>query len=50
MISPGFFFPVFQIVRGVKGHKKVQNDKKLYLTLHISGTIHHIIVIYGTLV
>ena len=41
----------FWVVGGVKGQKVVQNDKKiLSVVLHISGTIHYIIVIYGTLV
>ena len=32
----------------VKGQKMVQNDKKfLSAMLHISGPIHHMIVIYG---
>ena len=39
---------IFQVFRGVKGQKMVQNDKKFCLSLHISGTIYHMIVIYGT--
>ena len=40
---------IFQVVSGVKGQKMVQNDKKIMsVVLHISGTIHHMIVIYGT--
>ena len=56
VISPGVFFSFskfwfFRLVKGVKGQKTVQNDKKiLSVTLHISGNIHHMIVIYGTLV
>ena len=44
------FFSVFQnlIFGVVKGQKTVQNDKKLSVTLDISGTIHHMIVIYGS--
>ena len=53
MISPGFFsffvILIFWVVKGVKGQKMVQNDKKiLSVVLHISGTIHHMIFIYGT--
>ena len=40
---------IFGVVRGVKVQKMVQNDKKiLSVMLHISGTIHHIIVMYGS--
>ena len=51
-ISSGFFFSFFQnfhfrVVRGVKGQKIDQNDKKISVALHISETIHHMIVIYG---
>ena len=50
------FFQFFKIlsfwfVRVVKGQKTVQNYKKFYLLhfiSHISGTIHHMTVIYGT--
>ena len=60
LISPGilkkFFFKflIFGIIRGggggrVKGQKMTQNAKKiLSVLLHISGTIHHIVVIFGT--
>ena len=53
VISSGVFFHfykilIFQIVRGVKGQNLVQNNKKFSVTLHISGTIHHMNVIYGT--
>ena len=53
MQSPGFFsffvILIFWVVKGVKGQKMVQNDKKiLSVVLHISGTIHHMIFIYGT--
>ena len=51
IISPDVFhffkILICGIVRGVKGQKSVQNDI-LSVTLHISGTIHHMIVIYGT--
>ena len=40
---------IFRVVKGVKGQKMVQNNKKLCpVTLHISETIHHMIVIYVT--
>ena len=51
MISPGVFFifvkfSFFGAVRGVKGQKMTQDDKKiLSVALHISGTIYH--RIYG---
>ena len=53
MISPGFFFIfaffIFEGVRGVKGQKIVQDDKKnLSVELHTSGTINHMILINGT--
>ena len=46
------FLHFFQILilgvnSGVKGQKMAQNDKN-YVTLHISGSIHHMIVIIGT--
>ena len=52
-ISMRFFFNFFKIlifwvVSGVKGQKIVQNDKKNSVSLHTSGTIHQIIVIFGT--
>ena len=52
IISLGVFFNffkvlIFWVVRGVKGQKNSQNDKKMSVMLHISGTIH-MIVIYGT--
>ena len=55
-ISPGVFFHffdifIFQDVRGVKGQKMAQDDKKnLSVAVDISGTIYHMIVIYGILV
>ena len=40
---------IFQVVMGLKVQKMVQNNKKiLSITLHISGTIYHMTVIYGT--
>ena len=56
MISPGVFFQfcdvfIFWAVRGVKGQKMAKDDKKnLSVVADISGTIYHMIVIYGTLV
>ena len=57
MISPGIFFFfffdifIFWAVRGVKGQKMAQDDKKnMSVAVDISGTIYHMIVIYGTLV
>ena len=38
---------VFGVNSGVKEQKMARNDKKLSVTLHISGSIHHMIVIYG---
>ena len=54
MISPGFFFIfdifIFQGVTEVKGQKIAQDNKKiLSVELHVSGTIHHMILINGTL-
>ena len=57
MISPGFFWFffifdifIFQGVRGVKGQKIAQDDQKIpsVVELHISGTMHHMILINGT--
>ena len=53
IISPGVFLHFFQILifginSGVKGQKMTQNDKKMSVALHISGRIHHMIVIFGT--
>ena len=53
MISPGFFFQFFGQVSRVKGQKIAQNDKNKTITsvtCHISGTVHHMIIIFGTLV
>ena len=61
IISLGIFFFnffdifIFRTVRWVKDPKMAQDDKKnLYLkkkvAVDISGTIYHMIVIYGTLV
>ena len=39
----------YWIVSRVKGERMAQNDRKiLSVALHISGTIHHMIAIYGT--
>ena len=60
IISPEFFLfcfvflqffqmLIFGVKSGVKGQKMAQNDQKLYLvTLHISGSIHYMIMIFGT--
>ena len=55
MISPGLFsFFIFSFLMvlgggGVKGQKIAQDDQKiLSVELHISGTIHHMILINGT--
>ena len=37
-----------QNVSGVKVQKMPQNDKMMSLTLHISRSTHHTIVIFGT--
>ena len=54
IISPGIFFIFFKIlvfgtIRGeIKGQKMAQNDKKIvFFSLRVSGTIHHMIVIFG---
>ena len=52
IISPGFLYLfqiyIFGINSGVKGQKMAQSDKKLCLVVfHISGSIHHMIVIFG---
>ena len=38
----------FQAVSGVKAQKMTQNDKILSVTLRISGTVPHVIVVFGT--
>ena len=49
MISQGLFFNIFivQTVRGLKGQKMAQ---KKSIAVDISGTMYHMIVIYGRLV
>ena len=54
-ISGGFFHSfktlILWVVRGVKEQKMAQNEKKnLSVTLHMPGTMHQMIAIYGTLV
>ena len=54
IISPGYFYIfdifIFQGVREVKGQKIAQDNKKiLSVELHVSGTIHHMILINGTM-
>ena len=53
MIFPGIFsffkILIFCVVRGVKGEKMVQNEKKIMsVVVHTSKNIHHMIFIYGT--
>ena len=57
MISAAIFFYyyyyfkilIFLVVKGVKGQKMVQDGPDiLSIMLYISGTIHHMIVIYAT--
>ena len=56
MISPGAFFKfceifIFWDVRGVKAQKMAKDDQKnLSVAVDISGTICHMVVIYGALV
>ena len=38
----------FGVSSGLKEQKMVQNDKKLSVVLHISDSIHHMIMIFGT--
>ena len=33
---------------GGKGQKMAQNDQKFFVPLHISGTVPHMIVVFGT--
>ena len=44
-----FFFKIliFQVVSGVQVQEMVQNMNKFSVMLHISGTRHHTIFIYG---
>ena len=53
MTAPDAFFIFskfcfFQAVSGVKAQKMTQNDKILSVTLRISGTVPHVIVVFGT--
>ena len=53
MISPGFFSFFqdfdFAVVSGVKEQNTTKNEKKImFVVLHISGTISHMIAIYDT--
>ena len=55
--SPDVFFIFFKFLfsgllgeggGGVKGQKMAQNDKTFFVSLHISGTVPHVIVVFGT--
>ena len=53
IIYPGGFFNVkiliFQVVKGLKGQKMTQNVENFcFFAPYISGTIYHMIFIYGT--
>ena len=53
IISPGFFFSFSKFwLFGLLGGKRAKNgpkwQKSLSIALHVSGTIHHMTVIYGT--
>ena len=40
---------ILSVVRGVKGKKMDQNDKNiLSVSLHIPGTVPHMIMVFGT--
>ena len=39
---------IFGVNSWVKGQKMAQNDEKLSVALHTSGSIHHMIVIFGS--
>ena len=47
----GVFFSqilIFEVNIWVTGEKMAQNDNKLSVTVHISGSIHHVTMIFGT--
>ena len=52
IVSLGVFYffkiLILQIVSGVKEQKMTQNDRKLSVSLRISGTVRHMILIFGT--
>ena len=52
MISPGFFSFFqdfdFAVISGVKEQNTTKNEKKLFVELHLSGTISYMIAIYDT--
>ena len=53
IISPGFFLHffktfIFGVNSGIKEEKMAQNNKKLCVLFHISGSIHDMVVIFGT--
>ena len=48
VFSHFFQILIFGVVSGVKGQKVAKNDKKiLSVTLHVSGSIHNMIVIFS---
>ena len=53
MISPANFFSVFKVLifgdfRGVYGQKMTQNYQFQSVILYISGSVDHVIEIFGT--
>ena len=48
IVSVGTFF-IFLAVTGIKGQKMAQDDKNVTVAVDISGTIYHMILIYGAL-
>ena len=43
---PFFWILIFGVNSGVKGQEMAQNDKKLSVAFHISGSIYHMIMIF----
>ena len=53
IVSPSIFFDffkilIFRVINGLEGQKIAQNDKNVSVVHHISGTMHHMIIICGT--
>ena len=53
IVSPSIFFYffkilIFRVINGLEGQKIAQNDKNVSVAPHISGTMHHMIIICGT--